>query len=943
MDQQLWKLAEEIFLECADLPTARRAQLIESRCEGNEELRSLVEGLLEGDSKTADVRGVIGRAANELSGLRADSWVGRQIGAYTIESRIAEGGMGVVYRANRSDKQFEQLVAVKLLATSLATAEMQHRFLSERQILANLQHPCIAMLLDGGETDDGVPYLVMEYIDGIPVDDYCRQNALSLEARIALFARVCAAVHYSHTNLVIHRDIKPSNILVTEDGTPKLLDFGIAKLLEPSTLQPGVEKTLYGARLLTPRHASPEQIRGETITTASDVYTLGVLLYELLSDEAPYSITGDTSAGEAEAIITTERPQAPSARATGEARKRLRGDLDTIVLKCLRKEPQARYQTAQELAEDLQRFLEDRPIVARRPTRRYLVSRYWKRHRTAVVGVAATILALVIGSVASTIGFIKAREAERLAIEEARNAEAISAFLTSIFQEAHPDTSAGQERSVRQILEIGRERVDTELGDSPITRARVLETLSSVYKGLADYEESAVLLQQALALTEVNAPEDLESLARLQNDLGDLYRIQSRHDDAIAMLQLALASFESSGITMSEEWADTISNLGLAFEETGQRDAAEEFLLRAHEERRQLLESPHQKIALSLHNLAWHYSHGGDLELARRYAIDAVAMREALFGDVHPRVAASVGMLSRIYQDQGKWQDAEREARKSVAIAEQIFDTGHPDITFPLYELATVLRNNGNLLESRDLFERVVAWERVSLGEDSHDVGMSIKAHATVLIDLADYANAENLLRESLAIFTALPGGSARGLQNTRTALGGVMIETGRLDEAAEMLGADRELLNEELDSPATLRARRIMLSRYFLARNEPTQAQNMIDAILASENPPAAIEAIQDPELLVAQADVMIAAGQSASAAQLLLQAINELTDRYDDQHWRVGVARAELGSVLLDNGDLVAGRSELETASSILSETLGDAHPETRSAAATMREIAR
>jgi len=822
MDGNLWQRAEAIFLECADLPDAERDRLLEQRCDCDDELRSVVLSLLAGDAEDDTVRDVIGMAASEVTSSQTDRHLGMTIGAYTVEKRLAVGGMGIVYLACRSDEQFEQSVAIKLLPARLATDELQRRFRLERQVLAGLQHPNIGMLLDGGETDEGVPYLVMEYVDGVPIDEYCERENYSLEQRIALFGDVCAAVHFAHTNLVIHRDIKPSNVLVTGDGTVKLLDFGIAKLVD-APADAGL--TMTGSRIFTPRHASPEQVLGEAITTASDVYALGLMLYELLTGSFPYEITSTTSAGSIETIITGETPPAPSRQADATAAKRLRGDLDTIVLKCLRKRPEARYLSVAELTADLERYLANRPILARPPTLAYLAARFWRRHRVAATGIAATLAAIVMGAVAATAGFIQAREAERAAILETQNAEAISGFLVSLFEESDPDVSAGDERSVREVLEAGRERVDTELGDTPTVQARVLATLSGVYKGLADYEEAEALQQRAVVLAEEHAADDLALLATLRTDLGDLFRTRGKHDAAAAMIKSAIEAFDASGAGINADWADAVSNLGLVLVEMDEREEGLARLEQALEMRRQLYDEPHAQIALSLHNLAWRHSRG-DLAQAEQYAIEAVAMREAVYGAVHPRVASSVSLLSRIYLARDKTDDAEREARRSVAIAEQIFDEGHPDLTFPMYELASVLYDKGELAEARDLFAQIVAWEKVSLGEDSYDYGMSLKAYANVLADLGEYGEAEALLRQSLAIFEAGPDSVRRAWHTALVAIADVMTSTGRFGEAARLLDADAEF-DERFDTPYAQELRQAAIARLDEARGGLNNSQS--------------------------------------------------------------------------------------------------------------------
>jgi tetratricopeptide (TPR) repeat protein len=543
------------------------------------------------------------------------------------------------------------------------------------------------------------------------------------------------------------------------------------------------------------------------------------MLYELLVGKFPYEIGSTTSAGTIESIITSETPPPPSRCAKAPAARRIRGDLDTIILKCLRKRPDLRYPSVAELTADLNRFLTNRPILARPPTPAYLAVRFWRRHRVAATGIVATLTAIVVGAIATTIGFIEARDAEREALVEARNAEAISAFLVSLFEESNPNVSAGDERSAREILQQGRERVGDELANTPLIQARVLATLSGVYKGLAEYEEAESLQQQAVALIEEHATDQLELLATLRSDLGDLYRNRGKHEAAVRMLRSAIASFAADDSSVNADWASALNNLGLVLVEMDQRDEGQAQLEAALNMRRLIYDEPHADIALSLHNMAWFHSRG-DLTFAEQYAVDAIAMREAVYGPSHPRVASSVSLLARIYMAQERWDDAEQQARKGVEIAEQIFDTGHPDLSFAMYELASVLRDKGELDQARDLFATIVDWERVSLGEDSYDYGMGLKAYANVLADLGDYEHAESLLRQSLAIFEAGPDSARRAWHTTLVAIADVLTRSGRFDEATRFLDAESEF-DERFNTPYAIEIRQAAITRLHDAREQ--------------------------------------------------------------------------------------------------------------------------
>ena len=384
-----WRRIDDLLQSALDRPPGERASFLDAACAGDRELREHVEALLAADHQASDFleRPAMeaGRALEAESG--SDSLIGRRIGAYRIVRQVGRGGMGTVYLAERADEQFRKQVAIKLVEHGI---ESVHRLRSERQILASLDHPHIATLLDAGTTDDGLPYFIMEYVDGQPIDVYCTRHGLSTRERLHLFSLVCAAVQHAHEAQVVHRDLKPSNILVTDAGVPKLLDFGIAKLLTPENAPARATATTVGRRPMTPAYASPEQVRGEPVTPVSDVYALGVLLYELLTGRAPYRVEGETPAGIARAICEHE-PEKPSAIA-GRA---LAGDLDNIVLTALRKEPSRRYGSVLQFADDLHRYLEGRPVLARRDSLGYRTAKFVTRNKTAVLSAVAAALVTV--------------------------------------------------------------------------------------------------------------------------------------------------------------------------------------------------------------------------------------------------------------------------------------------------------------------------------------------------------------------------------------------------------------------------------------------------------------------------------------------------------------------------------------------------------------------
>ena len=412
---QRYNRLNKSFQAALDLAPDERAAFLERECGGDPDLRREVEALLMADASEHFIEHPAGAGLKELLGEEAADLAGRKFGAYEIIREIGRGGLGAVFLAARADEEYRKEVAIKLVRRGLDTEDILRRFRNERQILAQLDHPNIARLIDGGTTDEGLPYFVMEYVEGEPIDRYSEARRLALQERLQLFRKVCAAVTYAHQNLVIHRDLKPSNILVTASGEPKLLDFGIAKVLTADDAS--LTLTVPEQRVLTRDYASPEQIRGERITTTSDVYSLGVLLYELLSGEKPYRLKEGTSE-EISRAIAEQNPERPSTRqATGENRQSLRGDLDNIVLMAMRKEPSRRYASVEQLSEDIRRHLESRPIVARRDTFTYRAGKFVRRNKAGVLAAALILLAILGGMMAtfrqSRLAHLEKARAER--------------------------------------------------------------------------------------------------------------------------------------------------------------------------------------------------------------------------------------------------------------------------------------------------------------------------------------------------------------------------------------------------------------------------------------------------------------------------------------------------------------------------------------------------
>jgi serine/threonine-protein kinase len=529
----------------------RRQAFAEQTLGGDAEALREVLSLLRADARA---RGflelpLVEPAAGGAAEAQGAAWIGKRIGPYRLVGKLGEGGMSTVYLAEREDEQYRRQVAIKVVRSAFAGEDQLRRFRAERQILASLDHPGIARLYDGGATEEGLPYLVMEYIEGEPIDDFCDRRRLTIAQRIELFRAVCSAVHYAHQNLVVHRDLKPGNILVTTAGLPRLLDFGIAKLLTPELLPAGPVTTVAWLRLMTPYYASPEQILGKPVTTGSDVYSLGLLLYKLLTGRLPRRFAGQAPAA-IERVVTEEEPEKPSAavgrggrdgpegpptpeagqleavaRARGvrpaQLRRLLAGDLDTVVLSALRRDPQRRYGSAEQLSEDLRRHLEGLPVLAHPDSLPYRAGKFLRRHRLAV-GAAAAILLLAVGAaVAFALQSARlARERDRAERERVK-AQRVAEFLEEVFSLSHRADPRIEPMTALEVLERGARKLD-QMGDQPQIQAALMHTMGRIYRDLGRFEQAAPLLERALAArTKLPEAEPAEVLENME-DLGVL-------------------------------------------------------------------------------------------------------------------------------------------------------------------------------------------------------------------------------------------------------------------------------------------------------------------------------------------------------------------------------------------------------------------------------------
>ncbi len=825
---------EKVVEAALELPPAERAAYLDSTLRDDPALRRLADSLLSAYTKADRFLEVpaVGAFA-ELS--ERPTALGRRIGPYELLREVGKGGMGSVYLAARADEAYQKQVAIKLIRGGAASDELVRRFHDERQILARLDHPNIAQLHDGGTTEDGFPYLVMEYVEGTAIDEYCDRHRLPLAERLELFRTVCRAVQFAHQNLVIHRDLKPKNILVTADGVPKLLDFGIAKLLDPEL---SGDATRTGLRPMTPNYASPEQFLGEVVTTASDVYSLGVLLYKLLTGRLPHQLDSLQSR-EVERFLGREPVEPSLAAEAPRLRGLLAGDLDNIVMMALRRDPRRRYGSAEQLAEDLRRHVEGRPVVARRATLAYRAGKFLRRNRLAV-GASAALFALVLAfavNSAQQAGEI-ARERDRARIEsekarlENEKAQQLSAFLVEMLQGSDPWETNRKDLSVREVLDQGAVDIREQLHDQPEVRAMLLDTMGSIYFNLGLFDQAGPLLKEALRSRRENLGDEHPEVAVSLTHLGSLSTDLGRYEEAKALLRQAVDIRRRNLGEESPELAESLYYLGQVLILEGEYAEAERIHRQALDIRRQAHGDESYEVASSRNQLAIVLMEMGDFESAEPLFLEALATLRGLFGAEHLKVAKSLSYLASLRRKKGELESAAETLRQVLAIRRPLLDSRHPLIGETRNNLSGVLFDLGRYDEAEALSREALESALAVLGEEHRDTAVCLNNLAKVLYRKGAYEEAEPLMRRSLEIVRkVLPPGHP-GVAHILQHLGGLRLALGDPEEAEPLLRQALELRRKGLPPGHPLTAEsETVLGGFLAARGRYAEAESLLVA----------------------------------------------------------------------------------------------------------------
>ncbi len=776
-EKNQFQRVEELFFELVDLENGERTRRLDELRAEEPELHAQVERLLGRDERG---EGLTREAVALDLALEGAAEPLLKLGPYELLRRIGEGGMGVVYEAAQSEP-IERRVAVKLTRRGLTSDAAVARLEAERQALARMSHPNVAQVFDAGTSADGRPYFVMELVSGEQLHDFCDTRRLSLENRLDVFLDVCAGVHHAHQKGIIHRDLKPSNILVTEgeDGTPlpKVIDFGIAKATEEDV---GDGLTRDGDAIGTLEYMSPEQSLGAQIDTRSDVYALGIVLYELLTGELPFSSAEFRDLGLAAAYqaIQDQTPAVPSRKLTTNASvgtaaaekrstalstlaRRLRPDLDWIVMKALAKEPERRYQAVTDLIEDIRRYLRREPVMAGPPSRAYRLRRFARKHWLAVSSAATILVVLIAGVVGTTRGLIRAKAAEELAVAaeaearvEAETATQVSDFLMELFQApdtkgGRPGEQRGRDMTAEQLLQLGATRVREDLADQPLVQSRLMRTVGRVFLNLGMMSEARDHLAEALSIQEgLLNPQDPE-LAESLRQLGVLLRNEGSLEGAEDYLRRAIAIFELDEAANHVKLSHAFNDLGILL-----RPSAPEEALESYRRARDVMQQyrPEAEGAWVLEaNIAVLSGSLGRFAEAEDSLEASLELAEPLMGPEHPRIAALLDNLAFMQRKQGKLRTALTNQTRALDITEKSLGSDHPDLVIQLINLLTSQRILGELEDARRLGERALTLAQEKFDPGHPQIALVRNNHAMTLMDLGQLEDARDLLQAAVA------------------------------------------------------------------------------------------------------------------------------------------------------------------------------------------------
>lgn len=768
MDQSSWELIKSVVDKALTLNAGERKKYIDSACRQYPSISTDVLELLQYVEESdrdhfmkeiwSEQKNLLLDISGEIREMNLEEeFINREIGPYRITDLLGHGGMGAVFKAVRTDGEFHLEAAIKLIRSGSDSADAMLRFGIEKEILAGLKHPNIAHLLDGGITDDGISYLIMEYVDGMPVDQYCDEHRLSLKQRLRLFKEICAAVQYAHNNLIVHRDLKPQNIYVTEEGTVKVLDFGIAKMLQTHLHRPSNVMTLPGQKIWTPQYAAPEQVRGETVSVATDVYALGILLNKILTGSYPYQLEGKNLA-EMEDIIKNSQPMMSSklfnqlddpdecARkrksTAGEYFKKLTGDLDALVSKAIRKEPEYRYQSVKEISDEIDRYISGEPLLAREGTYRYRAGKFVRRHKRGLVSAASIGFIIIL----MTSIFIERITQERnIAQLERDKLEQVVEFMTGLFEASNPVSNQGEDFTVMDLLEKGVERVEL-LEEQPLLQAEMFSVIGGSYRSMNRPAAALPLLESALQIQRENLGPDHADISNTLNALGSVY------------------------------WSD------------GKAEKAQPYLFEALEMRKRLYGDTHPDVFTSMNNYALVLLDLKEFDDAEKLYLETLDARKKYYGDEHAKVGVSLNNLAFFLKNRGKFEESEKYFRETLSLLRKTQGEKHSDVGIALNNLGELLRRMGRYDEAEQMLIESLEIRKKVYGPDHMKVGYALNNLALTMKEKQEYEEAMRYGLQSLELFRNYHDTDHNNIAIANTIIGLIATDQGKFESAEEYL-----------------------------------------------------------------------------------------------------------------------------------------------------------
>ncbi|MFX0200511.1 MAG: tetratricopeptide repeat protein [Candidatus Hodarchaeota archaeon] len=883
-----------------------------------------------------------------------DSTIGEVVSEkYKLLEELGSGGMGVVYKAEQI-KPVKRSVALKIIKLGMDTRQVVARFETERQALAIMDHPNIAKVFDGGSTETGRPYFVMELVRGIPLTDYCDKHKLTTKERLELFLLVCQAVQHAHQKGVIHRDLKPSNILVVvqeDKPIPKIIDFGIAKATEHSL----TERTLYteqGQLIGTPEYMSPEQaeMSGLDVDTRTDIYSLGVILYELLVGVLPFDPKSLREAGfsEIQRIIRETDPPKASTRLSclgdtqtsiaeqrktdpNSLKKELKGDLDWITVKAMAKDRIQRYASASELAADIGRYMRHEPVTAGRPSATYRIRKYIKRHKVGVAAAALIVIAIMVGITGTTIGLLKAKKAEKKAVEEAETAQQVSDFLVNLFEVSDPSEARGNTITAREILDQGAKKIEVELAEQPVIQARLMKTIGSVFHNLGLYKEAKLLLERALKIRKQvlgsEAPEvadGLEDLGNILNSLGEFEESQKFHEYALELREKIFGPEHS-------KVAGSLNNLANLFQDVGDYETAKPLYERVIDIWEKTEGPESTDLAAALNNFGLLLYETGNYEEARRMYERSLLIKEKILGEVHPDITDTLHNMGMLLADIGERQEARKYFERVISIDEKIFGPEHPHLANTLRSLGILFAQDGEFEQAHPIFERVIEIDKKAFGEEHARVGSDFANLGLLNSEMGNFVEARLLLEKGAMIKERTLGADHPLVANDKSNLAELYVKLGDFEKALPLYeralairkktpGAEHPIVAITLDELGHVLTK---MGRSEKAEPLFEQALAIQEKALDPDHSDIAITLNNYAELLCEKKDY--------ERAQSMLERALKINEKaFGADHPEVAVSLRHLSKLLCEKGEYVQAESFFKRALQIQETKLGLEHPE-------------